>query len=69
MIVYTSDMLKILDALKENEKFHTMRDAMNSALHLAKLTRYSPLTFETIAARQRLEGILKDSGAKPEGEE
>ena len=53
-----SDLLKILDALKGNEEFHTNRDRMNGVLHLAKEVRYSPLTSETIAARERLEKLL-----------
>jgi hypothetical protein len=53
-----SDLLKILDTLKGNEEFHTNRDRMNGALHLAKEVRYSPLTSETIAARERLEKLL-----------
>jgi hypothetical protein len=54
-----SDLLKILDALKNNEDFHRKRDEMNGAIHLAREVRYSPLTAETIAARERLESLLK----------
>jgi hypothetical protein len=54
-----SELLKILDVLKGNEEFHTNRDRMNGAVHLAKEVRYSPLTSETIAARERLEKILE----------
>jgi len=54
-----SDLLKILDCLKANEAFHVNRDNMNSALHLASTIRYSPLTSETIAARERIELLLK----------
>ncbi len=55
-----SDFYKIYDALKGNELFHTSRDKMNSALHLAKEVRYSPLTTETINAVERMEHLLKD---------
>ncbi len=57
-----SDALKILDVLKGNEEFHIHRDKMNGALHLAKEIRFSPLTTETINARERLEKILKETG-------
>lgn len=53
-----SDLEKILDVLKSNEDFHVCRDEMNGVLHLAKQVRYSPLTSETIAARERLEKLL-----------
>lgn len=59
MEIDKSDLLKILDVLKSNEEFHTSRDRMNGALHLAREVRYSPLTSETIAARERLEKILE----------
>lgn len=55
-----SDLLKILDILKSNEDFHTNRDRMNGAVHLAREVRYSPLTSETIAARERVENLLKE---------
>jgi len=55
-----SDILKVLDVLRGNEIFHRHRDEMNSALHLAKETRFSPLTSETISARERLEFILAE---------
>lgn len=53
-----SDFYKILDALKANEEFHINRDKMNGAVHLAKEVRYSPLTTETINARERMEFLL-----------
>lgn len=56
-----SDLLKILDALKGNEEFHRKRDEMNGAVHLAREVRYSPLTSETIAARERLENLLREA--------
>ena len=58
MEIDESDLLKILDTLRGNELFHTSRDKMNGALHLAKEVRYSPLTTETINARERLEIII-----------
>lgn len=64
MEIHESDVLKILDALKGNEEFHRHRDMMNSALHLARETRFSPLTSETIAARERLEAIIADTPAQ-----
>jgi len=54
-----SDLLKILDVLKNNENFHYNRDKMNGAVHLAREVCYSPLTTETISARERLEIILE----------
>lgn len=56
--IHQSDLEKILDILKANEEFHRSRDKMNSSLHLAKEIRFSPLTSETISARERLENIL-----------
>lgn len=53
------DLLKILDVLKNNENFHYNRDKMNGAVHLAREVRYSPLTTETMSARERLEIILE----------
>lgn len=55
-----SDLLKILDALKANENFHRHRDLMNASIHLANETRFSPITSETIAARERLEKLLNE---------
>jgi len=59
-VIIKSDLLKILDTLKENERFHTSRDTMNSHLHLAKEVRLSPLTTETILARERVEKLIGD---------
>ena len=53
-----SDLLKILDVLKNNEIFHRHRDLMNASIHLAKEIRFSPLTSETIAERERLEKLI-----------
>ena len=53
-----SDLLKILDILRANEEFHRRRDEMNAVLHLASEICFSPLTSETISAREKLERIL-----------
>jgi hypothetical protein len=58
--IHESDLLKILDALKNNEEFHRHRDLMNGAIHLAREVRFSPLTSETIAARERLELLMAE---------
>lgn len=58
MEIDKSDLLKILDALKANEEFHRNRDQMNGMIHLAREVRFSPITSETIAARERLEKLL-----------
>jgi len=54
------DLLKILDVLKVNEDFHRNRDLMNGSIHLAKEVRFSPITSETISAKERLEKLLKN---------
>lgn len=54
-----SDLEKILDTLKANEEFHRHRDMMNGAVHLAKETRLSPLTTETISQRERVQFLLQ----------
>jgi hypothetical protein len=61
MNVDKSDLLKILDILKQNETFHRNRDLMNASIHLATETRFSPITSETISARERLIAILESS--------
>jgi len=53
-----SDLAKIFDVLVLNEVFHTNRDQMNAATHRAPQVRFSPITTETIAARERLDLIL-----------
>ena len=62
MTIDDSDALKLLDALAANEQFHRFRDNMNGAVHLAKETRLSPLTSETIAARERLSTLMREQG-------
>lgn len=61
-VIHESDLRKILDVLKANEDFHRRRDEMNSSLHLAKEIRFSPLTSETISARERLEKLIEEVG-------
>lgn len=53
-MIHSSDIDKILDAVAQACQFHTYRDEMNAALHLASSTRYSPLTSELENARLRL---------------
>ena len=64
MDIHSSDVEKILDVLKKNEEFHTHRDAMNAALHLG-IKRDSPLTSETISARERLEYTIEENVKSP----
>lgn len=59
MDIDKSDLLKVLDVLRANEQFHRARDEMNGALHLAREIRFSPLTSETISARERIEARLE----------
>jgi len=59
MEIDKSDLLKILDVLKANEEFHRHRDKMNSAIHLAKEIRFSPITSETISAVERIEKLMQ----------
>ncbi|MCL4866986.1 MAG: hypothetical protein KJZ47_13910 [Gemmatimonadales bacterium] len=58
MQVHTSDAQKILDALDRAAAFFSHRDEMNAAVHLATQVRYSPLTSEVEAARDRLRALL-----------
>lgn len=60
ILVTKADLLKILDVLKVNEDFHRSRDVMNGTIHLAKEVRYSPITSETISARERVEKLLEE---------
>src|SRR3990172_4523909 len=52
-----SDALKISDALQAASAFLEARDRMNAQVHLAREVRFSPLTSEVVAARDRL-GLL-----------
>jgi len=63
MEIDRSDLLKVLDVLRANEVFHRNRDKMNSAIHLAKEIRFSPITSETISARERVDNILGDTSS------
>jgi hypothetical protein len=60
MNVHRSDIEKVLDALIHAAEHHVYRDRMNGSLHLAKEVRFSPLTSELIAARERLEKLLAE---------
>lgn len=53
-----SDLAKIFDVLEAAYRHHSTRDASNAVLHLARETRYSPLTSELSAALDRLKKIL-----------
>ena len=64
MSVDESDLLKILDVLEVNEEFHKNRDLMNSSIHLSKKVRLSPITSETISAKERLKIILEEGKGK-----
>jgi hypothetical protein len=57
--VHRSDLEKILDVLTIAAAHHVARDEMNAALHLAKAARYSPLTSELLAERDRVTELLK----------
>lgn len=59
-----SDAQKILDSLRDNEEYHIKRDEMNAAIHRStERVRYSPITSETIAQRERLEVLMREQGA------
>lgn len=59
MEVHKSDLQKVYDTLVIAAEHHVYRDRMNGSLHLARETRWSPLTSELIAARDRVESLLK----------
>lgn len=56
-----SDLQKITDALQEAHVHHVYRDSMNAKLHLAKETRWSPLTSMLEAAYNRACIILNEA--------
>lgn len=63
MQIDPSDAQKILDVLVLNEEYHIKRDEMNAAIHRATETvRYSPITSETIAQRERLQKLMQEQG-------
>lgn len=65
MDIHRSDVEKVLDAIAHAAQHHVYRDRMNGSLHLAKEVRFSPLTSELIAARERLEKLLlEDTDAR-----
>ena len=65
MDIHRSDIEKVLDAIQHAAEHHVYRDRMNGCLHLAKEVRFSPLTSELIAARERLEKLLvEDTDAR-----
>jgi hypothetical protein len=59
MTVDRSDLSKLFDVLEAAYRHHRARDESNGVLHLAKETRYSPLTSELSAALDRLKGLLE----------
>lgn len=59
-----SELEKIRDALADANDFFKRRDEMNAAVHLAKATRYSPLT--SIVERELFR--LTDIIGRPGGE-
>jgi hemerythrin-like domain-containing protein len=60
MNIHRSDMEKVLDTVTHAAEHHVYRDRMNGSLHLAREVRFSPLTSELIAARERLEKLLAE---------
>jgi len=61
-----SDAQKILDILVDNEEYHVKRDEMNAAIHRSTdRVRYSPITSETIAQRERLQALMREAGVPP----
>lgn len=67
--VDSSDLLKLRDAIESAEEFHRLRDRMNAQLHLAREARYSPLTNELTAAKERISAILDLAPAEQGKEE
>lgn len=63
MQIDASDAQKILDILADNEEYHIKRDEMNAAIHRSTdRVRYSPITTETQAQRQRLQELMREAG-------
>lgn len=56
--VHRSDLEKILDVLNITLRHHVARDEMNACLHLAQAARWSPLTSELMAERDRVAALL-----------
>ena len=61
-----SDLQKILDTVEAAYRHHQRKDEMNSETHLARETRYSPLTSSLGAAVDRLQRMIEESKS-PEG--
>jgi hypothetical protein len=59
--VAVSDLEKIYDALADACRFLRRRDEMNAVVHLARETRYSPLTATVAAAVERMQTIITTS--------
>jgi hypothetical protein len=57
--IQRSDLEKIRDALAAAARHHISRDESNAALHLAPVTRYSPLTSTLEAEHERAERLLE----------
>ena len=47
------------DCISRAEEFHQLRDRMNAAGHLARETRYSPLTTTLTATHDRVSAIIE----------
>ena len=58
MEVDRSDLEKLRDPLVHAVRHHKARDVMNAELHLARETRWSPITSELEAALDRLDLML-----------
>lgn len=63
VFVHKSDLEKVRDTLAMNERHHVARDEMNAASHLGPV-RHSPITSETIAARERIDAFLDEADAR-----
>jgi hypothetical protein len=59
--VHRSDLEKLHDVLVAACHHHVSRDESNAALHLAPTARFSPLTSELMAERERVAALLKEN--------
>lgn len=55
--VHESELRKVLNAVRQAERFHKSHNEMNAALHLEDVV-YSPLTTALSNSVARLEGML-----------
>lgn len=55
---YKADLEKLLDTLNHAADFFEHRDRMNAKVHLATEVRFSPLTSEVLAARDRVVNLV-----------